>query len=414
MSIYEENELSYLGTRYGKDNHLEVVCWGGHRHSIGGGKLYTVKCDVCSLDPEMFGAGLFLATKSNLEQGAICCGCGASHKYSEKQQRLRVERRLRSTPVEFVSFIGEYYGVRTKTRLRCNRHNAEWDGGTVNSVLIGILGCRFCVGEGTSRRHTLTYEHEVKEFMKSGSFLAGTVFTKVENGGYGRWYYECPECSYDKFVKAGVCTGKFYAVASSLKKGSYACRCSPRYTFSAEQRQMQVEEKLKEENSNLTFLRWSEPFKNDTSKLILFCPEHGEREVVISKFLSRRRRCTTCTKGGYDRSKESVVYTLLAEGQGFSFTGYGVSTVHKTRMATHRRNLKKCGMIVVASEMFTTSGSGALQVEKMLKTSFERYPQEVEGFLTEATYPELYEDVVNFIKQQTEVINENNQTALVH
>lgn len=412
MSVYEENYLSYLGTRYGKDDHLEVIGWNGERNKRGG-KVYTVKCHECCQDPEMFGEGLFLATKGNLEHGALCCGCSVNHRYSEKQQRLRVERKLKGTTTDFVAFIGEYSGVSTKIRLKCNKHNTQWNGGNVSSVLAGRVGCKFCTVEKIREFNTLPYEQEIKEFMKSGSFLYGTVFTKVENGYYGTWYYECPKCSHDKFFQAGVCTGKFYSIASSLKKGSHACRCSPRYMFTADQRQMQVEEKLEEEKSNLTFLRWVEPFKNDTSKLVLFCPEHGEREVVISKFLSRNRRCTTCTKGGYDKNKEAVVYTLLAEGQRFSFTGYGVSTNHKTRMTTHRRNLKKHNMMVVTSEAFPTSGSSALQVERMLKGSFDRYPQEVEGFLTEATYPELYEDVVNFIKQQIEVLNENSQTALV-
>ncbi len=57
-----QDKYSLSEMTFGKDCQLTVVGWNGkHRTN----KIYILKCDKCSADPELFGEGYFSSLKYN-------------------------------------------------------------------------------------------------------------------------------------------------------------------------------------------------------------------------------------------------------------------------------------------------------------------------------------------------------------
>lgn len=403
-------EDKFIGTKFGN---LEVVGWDGvSRNAVArvggyGSKLYDVKCEVCAKDSELYGDGIFKAIKGNLESGAIPCGCSPNAKLSSQQYLIKAKRLATKNNSTILSIES---GDRStcKVEVVCNTHNLQFSR-SVTSYLHNSQNCPVCAREAISRNQKVDDNYFLDIIHSKGQFKNGEIFCRsFTKGAVVYWCYRCPKCSLDEYTLAGVCSGVFHCSPYSLRDGVLPCRCNKKFIRNKEQQEYLIKKVLSEENSHpkLSFKRWETEYKNDKSMFVLSCEAHGDRLVSVAKFFQRNRRCATCTKGGFDRSKPTDVYVLLASRGVDCFTGYGISNEFKTRLTTHKRNLKIAGYSLEKSNKFRTSGEMALNIEGQLRDSFPCYSQEIEGFRRESTYASFYDEVEYFIKER--VNNETN------
>lgn len=89
----------FIGQTFGKDNQITVLGWNGERTS-NYTKLYTVKCNVCCNDPELYGSATWLITKFSLKKGVVSCGCSKVRRTKE-QWLVLINRWCKSKEITF-------------------------------------------------------------------------------------------------------------------------------------------------------------------------------------------------------------------------------------------------------------------------------------------------------------------------
>lgn len=280
-----------------KGGTLTVIGWKGKSSNT---KKYVVKCSVCSQDPELFGDGTFSTVKGSLTQGSVPCGCAFNPKWSENQNKIRVQREATARGLEFMGWSSEYSAKKTKLLLSCPLHG-DWTSTSIDKFLDG-RSCPAC-GAGKAGETNLKEDStHVNAFIASGSFLKGTKFYRSERknkAGYSvYWHYTCLSCSSDEYVKAGLCGGVFESYVGDLKRGLVSCRCSKLYHWTQEQREYQIKKEMKRRKDNntadYTFAGWDTKYKNKYSKFKYLCKEHGEQAISFANFLNSGQGCPEC------------------------------------------------------------------------------------------------------------------------
>ena len=275
---------------------LKVVGVNGLKASD---KRFTLVCNICSKDKDLFPLGSIISYKGSLQSGTLPCGCSKKYNWSEEQYMIRIKRECEKRGYKFLGFnINKGCKVSSDTLIKLynNATGNSWDTTNISNFFQGqgdpIAGRK----RADSARRLEDIEH-INNFMNTGSFAEGTKFEKI--GVFGTsdyayyWNYTCPICSNDEFVKAGVCSGIFTARQSNLQKGFVSCRCAKNYKYSKEQREYQVEKICKEDG--LTFIRWEGSYKSNRSKLIWLCKDGHKCSSTLSDFMVGKR-CNTCFK----------------------------------------------------------------------------------------------------------------------
>lgn len=388
------------GNFFGPLNQFEGIGWDGTRDNSHT-KHYSIRCNICKNDPELFGDGIYKTTRSKLMKGiGIPCGCSKNPRWTNQQWKLKVQRACDKTGNIIVNFLGDKIQARSRVLLRCPVDQTEWSP-EVRFIVDG-QSCPTC----QRLNHRKLDEDMVTSFLDSGKFLEGTRFWRDEektdiNGNKIFWNYTCPRCSDDKFVKAGLCSGVFSSSYSTLQSGNRSCRCvAPRWT--KDQREFTIKEIIEEENLPYKFLGWKTGGIAWNEKFILDCKDHGLFYPGVSNFINNSRRCPGCSKHGFDPTLPSTFYILETE----KFTGYGITRDVKTRMGAHRNSLSKYGLSIVSSSFYAMSGKEALNLETAVRRNFELTPQPVVGFMKEATHLFSLADVNSFAqKWQASLLN---------
>lgn len=176
----------------------------------------VVLCTICKEDKELFGEGLFVATKSHLSSGKVPCGCSKNPKWNESQQVIRLSRKLAKTPYTLVSVSDPYTGQYTSLTLSCPEHGV-WE--SQITAVINNIGCRGCATATTTiMKLEKNTPRLIKEFMATGVFHPDTTFTRIERrntqGARNYWNVYCPICD-----SHGECA------TSDLKRGNRPCMC---------------------------------------------------------------------------------------------------------------------------------------------------------------------------------------------
>lgn len=293
-----------------------------------------------------------------------------------------------------------------KLHLLCNTCGYEWTSSRLASFLNHKIRCKKCNDRRTGATRLKSDEVMVGSFFSSGQFPEGTKFWKSDRetlgGSKSFWFSTCIICSVDKYVQAGVCTGVFESFSGSLQVGNKPCRCSPSYKWTEDQRQLQIEERIREANLPYTFEKWTSVGKGIQSTFLLKCNKHfTTRSISVYNFLSNRSGCYECSGFG-PNGKAADLYVLeVVDNTGSPvFTGYGITSNIDARMKTHRRNLSRIDYHIGDSFYSRSTGMIAKSVENLVKLRFKVCSQDVEGFKTEATYGEMYTCVVDFVKEQ--------------
>lgn len=209
----QQDEWSLTRPTFGKDNQLTVIGWSG---KVAKTKLYIVECAVCKEDLELFGQAVFSASKSNLTKGATPCGCGGNVRWSDGQYKLRVERKLYSTPYSFVKFENTPVRKGTHVVIECPDHG-QWKSTSVNSFLTQGGSCPSCKYEKIANDLRLDDDSVIGEFIRTGKFSESTQFRRCfdtdRKGSF--WYVDCP-----------VCRQTVISNQSDLKSGKVPCSCT--------------------------------------------------------------------------------------------------------------------------------------------------------------------------------------------
>lgn len=217
-SDFDKIEIDeFVGTKFGKENQLEVIGWCGR---VVTHKYYVVFCHTCSQDKELFGDGIFRITKGAITLGREPCGCSNIPKWTEEQYYTRAKRKADSMGFKFLGWSLHFSGYRTKIRLLCNEHG-EWDTGTLNH-LMNERGCPLCKALTTSKWNKLNKplptEQMISYFMESCAFSPDTKFWKSDRktkAGYQDfWCRWCPECGEVSETRT-----------KDLKGGCKSCSC---------------------------------------------------------------------------------------------------------------------------------------------------------------------------------------------
>lgn len=387
---YQKTEDEFIGRTFGDISQLVVTGWFGDLE--GQTKRYTVHCNTCAKDPELFGEANYLITKPKLLKGVIPCGCSAAPKLSGEQLQIKVGRECSARGYEHLSTDTSRRGVDAKIQLKCSNDGHIWDV-TINSFLRGS-GCRQCANESLK----VSDECMVESFKASGAFIEGTTFKRVYGQSRRFWNLTCPICSHDKYVKAGLCQGEFISACGSLQDGRHPCRCSPSYKWTQEQREFQIIQLIAQNNLPYKFVGWNVPsdVPDPESRVAVECDHHGVWYPSTNNFINNGGRCPTCTGGGGFKLNLPASFYVIDAG---AFTGYGISNTLLRRLGTHRSSLSEQGLCILKHQSFDAPGTVAYKLESAIKSAFVRFSQDIPGFIYEATLPGQFGAVVAFAQE---------------
>lgn len=299
-------------------------------------KMYLVFCDECG--------GNFAISRSNLNSGKIPCRCSKSHR-PPKESREHV---LRDMGFEGVKVTGTTF---TFICPHCESLCGPFAYGRRK-----MAGCIVC--ESNRRRSFISRKVNKKDesyFLdKAKGILSGISYydldVDLENGN--RFVkYRCRSC--DRFVEGFQYQTQF----GNLARGAVPCYCKGIRPRTPEWREADAK-RLCVENGLL--------FRKMTGhNVVIFCPEHGEREVRISNLKHGYWGCPICA--GRDQ-KFSYVNKVL-DGHNIVAVKFGITSNPSPRLiwANHRNLLQ---MENISTWLFETSNR-CKSAEKQCKKELE-------------------------------------------
>jgi hypothetical protein len=210
------------------------------------------------------------------------------------------------------------------------------------------------------------------------------------------YFVHCTICKNDPELHGDAI---YECFKSALNNGKYPCGCSSRPFWSQAQYRTLINRACEKKRVKLIS---ADDIITADSKLTLCCEAgHIWSTTKVVTFVRDKHTCASCSQRGFDKNKAGYVYILKICSESQGFTGYGITGNLNKRLSTHARNLKKLGMSIVDSRTFDIeSGTVVQEVEESIKKMFPTVRQNVEGFAKEATYLDLYEDVVTFVEEK--------------
>lgn len=291
--------------------------------------LFLLECSICSVE-DISGRDI-KSTKGNLMRGHIPCDCRRGRQKTEHEWDVIVRRKADTLGYTCLGWAGIFSGVFTYLRLYNPKTDNTWNTTDINHF---INAGRSDPVEGRgriSKARMIKDEQHISEFYESGKFIKGTNFwrsLRLNKDGYkSYWKYTCPVCSFDDYVKCGLCSGEFEAIGADLKRGKLTCRCN-KDTFRWNQQQREYQINIICEDEGLTFIGWvAGHYNKSTSKLKWVCAEGHYCECSVTSFVNKRSRCPTCDKirrkevgygnGYYERriTETDYLYVIIFNGE---------------------------------------------------------------------------------------------------
>lgn len=320
-----ENMDDFIGSEFPTPKGGVLTVVGISKRKSGGKRVYKTSCSLCSVDTDLYPDG-FESTKSTLLKGYCSCGCISGFRYTERQQLIRIHRECKNRGYQFNGFVGEYTGANfTKLKLVCLRDGNTWDTTSLTRFFSGT-GCIDCALHFNAIKARTDDDLMIKDFQEKGSYPEGTLCTRNLNLRSNKnrsdyWSINCPICSSDKYVLAGVCSGIFNQTSNEIKRGRLRCRCAANYRWSVEEREFDIVTEC--ERNNFTWLGWIEPYSGCGTRFDWLC-ELGHHNIsTINSFLSAGSRCIECNGGIKNYSYVNLIYDgVLPIGIKYGVTGH--------------------------------------------------------------------------------------------
>ena len=324
---------------------------------------YVLTCSICSIDTEVFPKGSIETSSDSVKNHSCVCGCGTTYRWDERQYRIRIVRRCKELNYEFLGFVGKYENYKTKLKLYNPSTSNFWDSTSIQTFLLNNVKDPLLGLENSIQACSKPDEYFIKNFISTGRFLEGTVFSKIEAG---RWSYICPKCSFDDFVQGGVCTGVFESSQGHLSNGKLSCRCD-RYKSTPEQVTYLIKKKLKEVGG--TFLSWVGKVRSKRNgQFEWYCSEGHYNKSNVTYFL-KSGNCKTCCANGYKNHLPAYLYLVLwmSVDKSYSCIKYGITNI-STQARITRQKLRSDLIPTLLYEFYHEDGVLVENCEKMLKS----------------------------------------------
>ncbi|QHR73816.1 endonuclease [Escherichia phage alia] len=228
----------------------------------------------------------------SFRNGHGCPTCASNKPLTWETELPILEEIAQKKGYQVLGYVGEWKRNKTKLDLLCHC-GYKWDTTSINSFKRGS-GCPLCGYKNTGKSQTISDDQHIADFFSTGVFPEGTIFTNTGARGKGCghiiWMVECPVCSHDEYVQAGVCDGKFYSKGYNLKRGHMPCRCG-NYHYTEDQITYKVRKEV--ESKGYIWVGWiSKP--SAKGKFKYWCNKHGEQIGNADSLIHRGAGCPQC------------------------------------------------------------------------------------------------------------------------
>ena len=229
-------------------------------------------------------------------------------------------------------------------------------------------------------------------------------YSEVQNvRGHHVYLVRCNICAEDPefYGDATYCITR-----NNLLRGKLPCGCNKLQRFSKEQWRIRLSRAAND--AELEYEGLAENWRGGSTNIKLRCKKCGHcySTGTVNGLISGRR-CPKCVAGcTFNPDIPANLYVIRVVGESTSFTGFGITNYIEKRLVRHKQNLSRAGFTI--AEMFTVDVSGkvAKVVEQKIIENFEILPQNVEGFIREATNSSAYADVVRFVESEVDEITD--------
>lgn len=346
-----------------------------------------------------------------------------------------MKRKISRTPIEerFIqngyALVGEYKTQKTPTIVRCLKCGREATY-RPDYIFAGKYGCKGCAGQ------VLTSEEINSRFEFCGFRLLGiysnsdtSIMTECINCGVQKKLKpsrilekrcKCEECAsrantpkkiianYTKLnlklveeyknsttrtlTKCTVCKYQWSPIPSSITRGHGCPKCAGQVLDLHE---------IKKRYTDKGFMLVGE-YVNAKTKTLTECCQCHHQWSPRPEYIFHRGGCPECNTSGYKISLPAGLYVLQITGEDGKFVGFGISNkVHK-RIKTHRTVLKNNGYKIISEIIFPfSSGKDALDMETLIKQTFEIINFGIPGFKKEAVHFDKFEELVTYIRNSS-------------
>lgn len=224
-----------------------------------------------------------------------------------EEYRAECEPMAKARGIVILGIVEPHIGCDTKMILSCPLHG-EWITTSIDKFKQG-RGCPGCKNAAAKQFHSVSDDQHIEDFMKTGKFKEGTIFANTGKRNRSKagdiiWMIECPICSHDEYVQAGVCDGKFYATGGHIKTGRLPCRCG-NYRFNEIQITYRIRKELKKRG--YTWIGWVGK-SSSMGKFRFVCNLHGEQIGNASGLLYRSTGCPQCANKNQQQGYINYIY----------------------------------------------------------------------------------------------------------
>jgi hypothetical protein len=134
--ISDEDDIAIVND-YFIDSGRTLVAKEAIRRKNSSHRYFILECSVCSKDTELFPYGSLISSKGDLIRGRLPCGCSRIPKWTEDQNKIRIQRECDKRGYVFHGWCGEYIGKETKLSLENPVTDNIWNTTEFNSFMYG-------------------------------------------------------------------------------------------------------------------------------------------------------------------------------------------------------------------------------------------------------------------------------------
>lgn len=260
---------------------------------------YHITCKVCSEDTELYGK-FFSISRPQLKllEGGLFCGCKKDYRYSERQNKVLLDRKAQELNMEVIT--GKEIKAISKVNFRCLCGSQGYKSCNVRSFLKKEgNGCKYCNNGDTAFMGKVAAAIESLEGK-------GTYYNFRYDPVLKHYRFRCRVCDEDEMCLNNLCNGEFTSNLGNLRKGAKPCRCAQSHRYTAEQYLYMCE---KVSSTGFSVKGLSSTFTGSESKISYTCPKGNLCSGSINNYL-RGRRCKCCSVTGFDPEKEGNLYVV--------------------------------------------------------------------------------------------------------
>ena len=369
------------------------VCFSGKFLCVGEtiSKDLVVKCPICSEDPELFGDGLFAMPKCDLVKGAIPCGCSKKPIWSDEQFKIKINRIIKENNIntKILSIVGETKKTK-RVNFICEMHG-NYDKSLVHvlSKVNGVM-CPDCIDRFKIKDEDIDV---VKTKFNIPDYIKITRSDKVNNKNKKEYLnVHCPLCASDIYGVSGTCDGNFLVTTYQFMKGKLTCRCYSNPILTEEQNLIRAKNILISCGKQDNIIGYAGLYKGTSSKLLRFCPEHGEYKTGYKDLMRDLCGCPKCAGNEYN---EAYINVISNECLPIALK-FGISNKAEKRIIKQKQgsiyNVEQLG--VWKFDNTDSCKESEITIKRKIETSYLSKSEFADGY-TETCHPDNLQTIID-------------------